>query len=232
VVAKTLPHTHDRLASRGTVPLMSLAKEERQGICDTLLELGPDQPTLCVGWTTRDMLAHLVLRERRPDAAVGILVRPFSGHTTNVMAQVAEQPFHELVATFRSGPPWWSVFAIPGVGDRANMFELYVHHEDIRRAQPDWHPRAPDAHREDTLWGGLTNPMGRMLFRRCSVGVVLRAAGRPDVVVKKGEPAVHVVGEPSEITLVAFGRPTDHTRVVVQGAPDDIAKFESSPRGI
>ena len=211
---------------------MSVAKQEREGICDTLLEVGPDKPTLCVGWTARDMIAHLVLRERRPDAAVGILVRPFSGHTSDVMAHVAEQPFHELIATFRGGPPWWSVFAIPALGDRANMFELYVHHEDIRRAQVDWQPRPTDVQREDDLWGGLTNPMGRMLFRRCSVGVVLRAAGRREVVVKKGEPAVHVVGEPSEITLVAFGRTTDHARVVIQGEPDDIAKFESSPRGI
>jgi uncharacterized protein (TIGR03085 family) len=211
---------------------MSLASEERDGICDTLVELGPDAPTLCVGWTTRDMIAHLVLRERRPDAAAGIVVRPLSGHTSNVMRQVAEQPFDELIATFRDGPPWWSVFAIPGVGDRANMFELYVHHEDVRRAQPDWHPRPPQAHREDALWGGLTNPMGRLLFRRCSVGVVLRPAGRREFVAKKGEPAVHVVGEPSEITLVAFGRPTDHSRVVIQGDPQDIATFESSPRGL
>ena len=219
-------------AKAGTVPHMSLATEERDNICDTLIELGPDQPTLCVGWTTRDMIAHLVMRERRPDAAVGILVRPFSGHTSNVMAQIAEQPFHELVATFRSGPPWWTIFAIPGVGDRANMSEFYVHHEDIRRAQPDWQPRPTDVRREDALWGGLTNPMGRLLFRRSAVGVVLRAAGRRDVVVKKGEPAVHIVGEPSEITLVAYGRPTDHTRVVIQGAPEDIAKFESSPHGL
>ena len=211
---------------------MSIAKDERDGICDTLLELGPDEPTLCVGWTTRDMVAHLVLRERRPDAAAGIVVRPLSGHTSNVMREVAQQPFHELVATFRGGPPWWSVFAIPVLGDRLNMFELYVHHEDIRRAQPDWHPRPPDLDREDTLWDALTSPGGKLLFRRCSVGVVLRAAGRPDVVVKKGEPAVHVVGEPSEIALLAFGRATNKTHVVVQGTPEDIAKFEASPRGL
>jgi uncharacterized protein (TIGR03085 family) len=211
---------------------MSAAKDEREGICDTLLELGPDEPTLCVGWTTRDMIAHLVLRERRPDAAVGILVRPLSGHTSSVMAHVAQEPFEKLVATFRGGPPWWSLFGIPGVDERANLSEFFVHHEDIRRAQPDWQPRPTDVRREDALWAGLTNPMGKLLFRRCSVGIVLRAAGRPDVVVKKGDPAVHVVGEPSEITLVAFGRPTDRSRVVIQGEPDDIAKFESSPRGL
>ena len=97
---------------------MSIAKEEREEICDTLLALGPDQPTLCVGWTTHDMIAHLVLRERRPDAAPGIVLRPFSGHTDRVMAQMATQPFEELVTTFRNGPPLWSVFAIPVLGDR------------------------------------------------------------------------------------------------------------------
>jgi hypothetical protein len=71
-----------------------------------------------------------------------------------------------------------------------------------------------------------------MLFRRCKVGVILRAAGRDDTVVHKGEPSVHVVGEPSEQTLVAFGRPTQLARVVVQGEPDDVAAFESSPRGL
>jgi uncharacterized protein (TIGR03085 family) len=214
------------------VPRMSIAKQEREGICDTLIALGPDQPTMCVGWTTHDMAAHLVMRERRPDAAAGIVIRPLSTYTSKVMEQVGEQPFDELVETFRQGPPWWSVFAIPGVGDRINMFELYVHHEDVRRGQPDWRPRPSDPEREDALWAGLTNPMNRLLFRRSSVGVVLRAAGRPDAVVKKGAPEVHVVGEPSEIALVAFGRPTDHTHVVIQGEPEAIAKFESSPRGI
>ena len=111
------------------------------------------------------------------------------------------------------------------------MFELYVHHEDIRRAQPDWQPRPTDAAREDALWERAHDPLEHMLFRRCSVGVVLRAAGRPDVIVKKGEPAVHIVGEPSEIALSpSAGRPTAPSRV--QGAPEDIAKFESSPHSL
>jgi hypothetical protein len=36
---------------------------ERLELCDLLLELGPDAPTLCEGWTTADLAAHLVLRE-------------------------------------------------------------------------------------------------------------------------------------------------------------------------
>src|SRR5882762_622635 len=36
---------------------------ERRELCDLFLELGPDAPTLCEGWTTLDLAAHLVLRE-------------------------------------------------------------------------------------------------------------------------------------------------------------------------
>ena len=42
-------------------------------------ETGPDGPTLCEGWQTRDLAAHLVLRERRPDAAAGVMGGPLAG---------------------------------------------------------------------------------------------------------------------------------------------------------
>ena len=201
-------------------------------MCDLLDELGPDQPTLCGEWSTRDLLAHLLVRERRPDASLGIVVPAMAKRTERVMAEVASQPFPKMVATFRSGPPVWAVpWAIPVVGDRMNLFEFFVHHEDIRRAQPHWEPRPEDATRDDALWNGL-KLMGRALFRKSSVGVTLRTAGRDDVVVRKGANAVLVVGLPSEITLVGYGRPTALTRVVLQGEPDDVAAFEASPRGI
>ena len=117
------------------------------------------------------------------------------------------------------------------LGDKANLFEFYVHHEDIRRAQPDWAPRPEDAARDDALWSGL-KLMGRALFRKSPVGVTLSAAGRTDVVVKKAPNGVVVVGLPSEITLVAYGRPTELTRVVVQGDADDDVMFQASPRGV
>ena len=50
---------------------MSYSREERRALCELLDETGPDAPTLCEGWTTGDLAAHLVLRERRPDAAAG-----------------------------------------------------------------------------------------------------------------------------------------------------------------
>ena len=47
---------------------MGYSRQERQALCDDLQAAGPDAPTLCVGWTARDLAAHLVLRERRLDA--------------------------------------------------------------------------------------------------------------------------------------------------------------------
>ena len=174
-------------------------------MCDLLENVGPDEPTLCGEWTTRDLLAHLLVRERRLDASIGIMVPAFAARTERVMAGVAQQPFPDMVRAFRSGPPFWTPWALPVLGDRANLFEFYVHHEDIRRAQPEWEPRAEDAAREDALWGGL-KLMGKMLFRKSPVGVVLRAAGRDDVVARRGQNPVFIVGQPSEITLVGYGR--------------------------
>ena len=49
---------------------MSFARDERIALCDLLDETGPEAPTLCEGWRTLDLAAHLVLREHRPDAAL------------------------------------------------------------------------------------------------------------------------------------------------------------------
>jgi uncharacterized protein (TIGR03085 family) len=198
---------------------------------DLFDEIGADEPTLCEGWTTRDLLAHLLVRERRPDAAVGIVVPLLAKRTNQVMASIAKKPFADMVEQFRSGPPIWSPFAVPVLGDKANLVEFFVHHEDIRRAQPAWEVRADDAARDDAMWKVLTM-MGRVLYRRSPVGVTLRSVGRPDLVVKKGDPDVVVVGLPGEIVLHAHGRPGDKVRLVVQGERNDIEAFEASPRGI
>ncbi len=55
-----------------------VAAAERNALADLFLERGPDEPTLAGDWTTNDLLAHLVVRERRPDAAPGILIPPLS----------------------------------------------------------------------------------------------------------------------------------------------------------
>ena len=221
-----------RLRAAGYGEVVTVARDERRAICDLLDELGPGRATCCGAWTNRDLLAHLLVRERRPDAALGIVVPALAQRTERAMAAKAARPFADMVTAFRSGPPMWAVpWSIPVIGDLANLFEFFVHHEDIRRARPDWLPRPDDAVRDDALWSGL-KLMGRVLFRKSPVGVTLRASGRKDLVAHKAPRGVLVVGVPSEITLVAFGRPTSLARVVVQGDADDVAAFEASQRGV
>ena len=204
---------------------MSYSRDERLALCALLEKTGPDAPTLCEGWNTGDLAAHLVLRERRPDAAAGILGGPLAGYTARVQAQLKQRmSFAELVRAIRTGPPHLSVMALPGVDERANAVEFFVHHEDVRRAAADWAPRDISSGESDMLWQRLR--MAKFLLRRAPVGVELAREGTeaagdgneaagvsPDgpayrITAKNATPAVTVIGSPAELTLWAMGRTT------------------------
>jgi uncharacterized protein (TIGR03085 family) len=208
---------------------MTIANDERLAMCDLLERVGPNAPTLCGSWTTRDLLAHLLVRERRPDAAGGIFIPLLATYTEHVTAALADEPFTALLAQLRSGPPIWSPFALPILGDKANVGEFFVHHEDIRRAQPGWKPRSPHTARSDALWR-LLQLMGRVLYRHSPVGVVLRSPAREDIIARRGAPGVVVIGSPDEIVLHAYGRAERH--VETQGERDDLEAFDQSSRGL
>jgi uncharacterized protein (TIGR03085 family) len=190
---------------------VSFSRSERLALCALLGEKGPDAPTLCEGWTTRDLAAHLVLREHRPDAAAGIVVGPLAAYTARVQHRIAQQhDYADLVAAIRRGPPRLSVFALPGVDERANAVEYFVHHEDVRRGSPGWEPRPLDPGTEDLLWRRLG--MARFVLRGAPCGVTLEregAAGSPAsaaITAKRGAPAVTVTGTPGELTVWVAGR--------------------------
>ncbi|MFD9127983.1 TIGR03085 family metal-binding protein [Kitasatospora sp. NPDC059571] len=183
------------------------ARAERERLADLLTAAGPSAPTLCAGWTTRDLAAHLVLRERRPDAAAGIRLRAVAGWTARVQAGYAQRPYPELVRLFRAGPPALSPFALPGADAAANLVEYFVHAEDVRRAGPQWQPDGPQEAPAEELWRRLP-ALARFEARpRTPVGLVLaRPDGRTVAVTRPGSPVVTVTGEPGELVLFAFGR--------------------------
>ena len=195
---------------------MSYSREERLALCALFDETGPDAPTLCEGWTTGDLAAHLVLRERRPDAAAGVAGGPLAGYTARVQQRLRQRfPFPELVRIIRSGPPHLSVMALPGMDERVNAVEFFVHHEDVRRAADGWEPRALGSGESDMLWGRLR--MARFMLRKAPVGVELArddvgpATDNPDgvpyrITARNATPAVTVVGSPAELTLWVMGR--------------------------
>jgi uncharacterized protein (TIGR03085 family) len=184
---------------------MGMAADERRAVSDLFDELGPDVPTLCDGWQAKDLAAHLVLRDRRPDAAAGIQVKALAGYTQRVQDSLAARPWQELVGLVRTGPPVWSPFRVPALNELINGAEYFVHHEDLRRGQPDWAPRPPEAQRDEALWKTV-RMVGRLTYRRSPVGVVVHRTGGEEVAIKRGPDTVTITGEPGEVLLHVFGR--------------------------
>ena len=209
---------------------MSLTSVERAALADLLDELGPDEPTLCEGWATRDLAAHLVIREGRPDVNAGIAIPLLAGRTARAQATLAAGDFTQLVDRVRTGPPTLSFFSLPGVDSRANAFEYLVHHEDVRRAQPGWEPRELPAKAADGIWARLSKGGASLLYRRASTGVTLQRPDGDSIVARTGEPMVTVVGEPVELVLQAFGR-GGHAQVEIQGDPSAVEAFSGGPFG-
>lgn len=185
------------------------ARAERAALCDLLAELGPDQPTLCEGWTTRDLAAHLVLRERRPLAQPGIVFRPLAGYTARVQQTIAAREFSQIVQVLRR-PPRWSPLTLGPLDRLINTGEMFIHHEDVRRAQPGWQPRALPDGLNRMLWKQAAG-YARLRLRRYRATVVVSAPGvgthrvgaDPSAV---GVAEVRVTGDPGELLMFLTGR--------------------------
>ncbi|WP_304324104.1 TIGR03085 family metal-binding protein [Corynebacterium frankenforstense] len=189
---------------------MTFAMAERRRLAELLLELGPDAPTLCEGWTTRDLAAHLWVREHRPDAAAGMFLPPASGHLRNVTADVLGGDYAQTVRDWAAGAPRWN--PMHWLDRAVNTAENFVHHEDVRRADGTSRPRDFSRVVDDELWAAVGR-MGTMLLRSSGKPVILTAPGRTPVVAargrgvaEQGDDVVRVTGEPGELLLWAFGR--------------------------
>src|SRR5690348_17941114 len=98
---------------------------ERAQLCDLLDELGPAAPTLLAPWTTLDLAAHLVLRERDLVAAPGLVVPgPWGRFAERRRLGLKETGFSDLVHEIRSGPPP-GFFRIGWVRRLANLNEFF-----------------------------------------------------------------------------------------------------------
>jgi uncharacterized protein (TIGR03085 family) len=216
---------------------VSYSRDERLALCALLDKTGPDAPTLCEGWTTGDLAAHLVVRERRLDAAAGVAGGPLAGYTARVQQRLRDRtPFPDLVRMIRSGPPRLSVMALPGMDEWANSVEFFVHHEDARRGAPGWEPRELSRGESDMLWRRLR--LARLMLRKAPVGVELARddieAGEgggtgPDFrfTARNATPAVTVVGSPAELTMWVMGRRAA-ARVRMDGTEAAVSKLAAN----
>lgn len=183
------------------------ASIERQRLCDTFERTGPEAPTLCSPWLTRDLAAHLVVRERRPDVAVAAVVPLLAGRLEKVQNEYAGWAWPRLISEVRSGPPVWSLTSLGRVDEVMNTAEFFVHHEDVLRGGLGWSPREIPADLQAALWS-IISRASRLLFARSKVGVTLVAPsyGRRQAHAASDLGAVEVTGTPGELVLYAFGR--------------------------
>jgi len=207
-----------------------LAQTERQALCDTALQLGEDQPTLCGDWTVKDLVVHLLVREGSP-AAAGILVKPLARLTDLESRRYARRDFTVLVERLRSGPPVWSPYGLPRMDAVLNTLEYLVHHEDIRRAQPTWAARSLPEQAEKLVWRQI-RVAAKGLTRNAPVGVRLASSvSGSEAVVRPSDGAeVTVRGLPSEVALFVYGR-TAVADVELLGEPDAVAALRGASLG-
>jgi uncharacterized protein (TIGR03085 family) len=194
-----------------------LDARERAELCDLFVAKGPDAPTLCEGWATLDLAAHLVVREHDPRAGLVIMAgERFPRLDRKLMDGARAQGYERLVERLRGGPPAFP-WRVPGLREPLNLNEWFVHHEDVRRANgEDARTDRPDL--DATLWSGLRR-MGRFMLRRVKgAGVALVAPGHGEIPAKGDRPAVTLTGGPQELVLYLTGR-RSAARVDIEG-PD------------
>jgi len=205
---------------------------ERAAVVSALREVGPGAPTLCDGWRTEQLAAHLVLRERDPLVAVGIVLAPLAARTEARTQEVGARSTERaawaaLVGTIADGPPVWS--PLRWAGDPAQLAEYFVHAEDVRRGGVDGRavsarPRA-DGHTA-ALWTALRR-MAPMLLRDAPVAVELTDG---DQVLRAGpsgaESPATVRGDVGELLLWGYER-SRVAHVEVEGTAEQVAALDT-----
>lgn len=208
---------------------MPWVQEERRALAATFATTDPEQPTLCEGWTTRHLLAHLVQRERQPLARMADqLSRREPGHEKRLGKLVdlarTQQGYDALLARFAQGPSRWS--PIGWADEPVNFLEYVIHHEDVRRGGTHpLEPRPMPDEEQQAIWDRLRS-VSRLRLRRAPVGVTLALLSGPRQLVHKGEDGVVLTGDPVELLLYTSGR-RQASHVDLTGAPQSVERFEA-----
>lgn len=191
-------------------------ERERLELCDLLVELGPDAPTLCEGWTTADMAAHLVLREH------------FHRWPDDKLAAEKAKGYETMITRLRRGAPpvpW----RIPGLRALLNGGEYVIHHEDVRRAN-GLGPRPDRPDLDDLCWkmAGFTGKRLARKIRPFGLEVV-----RPDGVRRElgDAPRAVLSGGPVELVLFLSGR-RGGSQASLEGDAEAVAKVEATASGL
>jgi uncharacterized protein (TIGR03085 family) len=206
-----------------------VAAAERAALLSLMTDLGPGAATLCQGWTTHDLAAHLVVRERRPQALAGLVLPALRGLTARLEERERRTPYDQLLDLLRSGPPPWSLGgALRGpLAGATDVHEMYVHHEDVRRLV-DPSPRPPVSGLDDALWRRLRVLAPAVAVRARGLGVTVATPQGRSLRLSRGGHEVVLHGTPRELFLWVFGRRAA-AHVQVEGTPQARALASTAP---
>jgi uncharacterized protein (TIGR03085 family) len=208
---------------------MRAAREERIAFARTLLATAPDATTLCEGWTAADLAAHVVVRERRLDADLSLLIR--TGRLRRWTDRVRDRerdrrPYPQLVQ--RLARPSWPLRLLPFVDDLVNDVELAVHHEDVRRAGEAWETRPIDPDLDARLWRKLVRfaPLSFRGDRSLRIELAAPDGRRAAIHASASGPTVRLTGPTIELLLYAYGR-RRAALVEVSGDPEGLERLRA-----
>ena len=122
--------------SAGRDQLWDVIGEERLRLADLLGGLDPGdwgQPSLCAGWTVRDVAAHLTLQQLGPGSAVRMMAA-YRGDTDRAIRETARQraaawTTDRIAADIRDTA--WTRRHNFGVTAQETLIDLLVHGQDI-----------------------------------------------------------------------------------------------------
>ncbi len=201
---------------------------ERAELSARLDQLGPDAPTLCAGWKTADLAAHLVARERNPLSGPGLVIGgPFQRVTDWAMDREARRGYDAVVDRVRTGPPLVP-WGLPVVRSLLNLHEYFVHHEDVRRANGEG-PRADRPELDDALRPGVARMAGIQLWRAKLDVELVDQHGR--TLARRGTGSPKVIGRPGELLLWLSGRGAV-ADVAYEGTQSQVAQLWEADLGL
>ena len=199
----------------------ALVTSERTALVQALADAGPSAPTLCEGWETRHLAAHLLVRESKPLIAAGMPGGPLAARTERYTDQLAgeltgQRRYEKALRDFEALPGYLHMRTrFPGLDEAMNLVEYFVHTEDVRRASlADGEQPAPRELAEgvqEKMWKVLRARARLMVGKRYPQGLVLEAPGYSPAVhtviaPPAGQVATVLTGEPGELVLYLFGR--------------------------
>jgi uncharacterized protein (TIGR03083 family) len=123
---------------------------ERHHLADLLDQLADsdwDQPSLCAGWSVRDVAAHLTLQQLGARAAVGMMLA-YHGDTDRAIRECARKraaawPSQKIIAEIRNTAG--SRRHNFGVTYRETLIDVLVHAQDVAIPLARHHPMPPEA---------------------------------------------------------------------------------------